>query len=94
MEGYVEDLDGAFQRARSTALPPSAWKLWGVRPDRPALATVYAGTLDDSRTLVPAGHIWTRSAQPWIRIPDDVYRHETQPPDMAELLRAAKARAG
>jgi hypothetical protein len=68
--------------------------LWGVRPDRPALATVYAGTLDDSAKLVPAGHIWTRSAQPWIRIPDDVYRHEMQPADMAELLRAAKARAG
>jgi hypothetical protein len=68
--------------------------LWGVRPDRPALATVYAGTLDDSRTLVPAAHIWTRSAQPWIQIPEDVYRHELQPPDMAELLRAAKARAG
>jgi hypothetical protein len=68
--------------------------LWGVRPDRPAIATVYAGTLDDSKTLVPAAHIWTRSAQPWIPIPDGVYRHEMQPADMAELLRAAKAPTG
>jgi hypothetical protein len=68
--------------------------LWGVRPDGTAIATVYAGTLDDSAKLVPAAHIWTRSAQPWIRIPDDVYRHEVQPPDMTELLRAAKARGG
>ena len=72
--------------------PRCVTALWGVRPDRAALATVYAGTLEDSAKLVPAGHIWTRSAQPWIRIPDDVYRHEMQPPDMAELLRAAKAR--
>ncbi len=68
--------------------------LWGVRRDRPELATVYAGTLDDSSTLAPAGHIFTRSAQPWIAIPDGALRYEGQPPDMLAFVRAWRARRG
>lgn len=96
-EGAAQAYDRPQPSGRTKTIfrcPRCLTALWGVRPDRPALATVYAGTLDDSAKLVPAGHIWTRSAQPWIRIPDDVYRHEMEPPDMTELLRAAKARGG
>jgi hypothetical protein len=97
-EGSAEPYDRPQPSGRTKTIfrcPRCLTALWGVRPDRPALATVHAGTLDDSAKLVPAGHIWTRSAQPWISIPDDVYdRHEMRPPDTAERLRAAKARAG
>lgn len=95
-EGSAEPYDRPQPSGRTKTIfrcPRCLTALWGVRPDRPALATVYAGTLEDSAKLVPAGHIWTRSAQPWIEIPADVYRHEMQPPDLAELLRA-KARGG
>ena len=71
-----------------------ATALWGVRPDRPTLATVYAGTLDSSASLVPIAHIWTRSAQAWIAIPEGALRYEQEPPDPLELVRAWKARAG
>ena len=37
------------------------------------------GTLDDSSWLMPTLHFWTRSAQPWVVIPDDATRYETQP---------------
>jgi hypothetical protein len=37
------------------------------------------GTLDDASWLVPTIHFWTRSAQPWVRIPEDTVRYETQP---------------
>jgi hypothetical protein len=40
------------------------------------------GTLDDTSWLVPTIHFWTRSAQPWIRIPDDATRYETQPDNL------------
>lgn len=66
--------------------------LWGVRTDRPQLATVYAGTLDASASLVPVAHIWTRSAQPWLAIPTSELRFETQPADMEPMVRAWRAR--
>jgi hypothetical protein len=41
-------------------------------PDRPELAFVKAGTLDDPSWLKPRVHIWCRSAQPWVALPADV----------------------
>ncbi|MBW2281828.1 MAG: GFA family protein [Deltaproteobacteria bacterium] len=43
------------------------------------LASVDGGTFDDTSWLVPAGHIWTRSAQSWIQLPEDSLRFETAP---------------
>jgi len=34
-------------------------------PGEPAMS-IKAGTLDDRSWLKPAGHIWTRSRQPWV----------------------------
>jgi len=50
------------------------------------------GTLDETRWLEPVAHIWVRSAQPWIRIPDGALVFEAQPPDDLALVRAWKAR--
>jgi len=54
------------------------------------LLSIDAGTFDDTSWIAPAGHIWTRSAQPWVRIPEDTVRHETQPTQdqFVELVRA------
>lgn len=73
--------------------PACLTALWGARPDAPTLATVYAGTLDDTSGLDPVGHIWTSSAQPWIAIPAGPLNHDRQPPDMLAFVRAWKARA-
>jgi hypothetical protein len=43
--------------------------------------SVKAGSLDDLTGLTPIGHIWTKSAQPWVplaALPGDL-RHETEP---------------
>jgi len=37
-----------------------------------ALCSVKAGTLDDTRGLVPDAHYFTRSKQAWTRLPADV----------------------
>ncbi len=37
------------------------------------------GTLDDRSWLVPAVHVWTRSKQPWVPIPEGVPCVEEQP---------------
>ncbi len=58
------------------------------------LAVLEPGTLDDTSWLRPVGHIWTRSAQPWVEIPEGAIRHERQPPDDGFLafVRAWKER--
>ena len=68
-------------------------RLWGV--SRVAgLAVLEPGTLDDTSWLHPVGHIWTRSAQPWVRIPEETRRFSMQPRDeeVLDLVRAWKQR--
>ena len=62
-------------------------------PERnPQTTIVKPGTLDDTTWLAPVGHIWTRSAQPWVRIPHDTVNYEAQPPDLSRLIAAWQAR--
>ena len=46
---------------------------------KPKLVAVKAGTLDWPADYAPAMHIWTRSALPWVVIPEGVPRFETEP---------------
>jgi hypothetical protein len=55
------------------------------------VAIVKPGTLDDTRWLHPVGHIWTKSAQPWVPIPKDGVNHEAHPADLAPLIEAWRA---
>jgi len=50
------------------------------RPARfPDTLNVKPGTLDDTSWLAPKMHVWTRSKQRWVSIPEDVRRFEEQP---------------
>jgi hypothetical protein len=62
--------------------------LWSERPDSKEYITVYGGTLDESPTLKPIAHIWTRDTQQWMKLPDDVLLFEENPPNMNPLLEA------
>ena len=46
---------------------------------KPKLVAVKAGTLDWPADYAPAMHIWTRSALPWVFIPEGLPRFETEP---------------
>lgn len=50
--------------------------------------TVRAGTLDDARALSPVGHIWTRSAQAWMRFEHDELVYEKAPEDGYAALKS------
>ena len=54
-----------------------------------AFRGVRAGSLDDTSWLRPTAHIWTRSKQPWIALPDGDRQFETQPDDIAGFLGGA-----
>lgn len=83
--------DGRIKRI--IRCPTCLTALWGVRPDAADLTTLYAGTLRDTSWIEPVGHIWTRSAQPWIRIPPSELNFEEQPPDMLAFVRAWQSRS-
>lgn len=75
---------------RSSFCARCSTRLFG--PSRAAgLAVLEPGTLDDTSGLRPVGHIWTRSAQPWVVIPEGVLRFDRQPTEGA-LLRAWQQR--
>lgn len=45
----------------------------------PGMIILRAGTLDRSDEIVPAVHIWTSSAQPWVMLPDKAPAFEKTP---------------
>ncbi len=49
-----------------------------VLPASPEIILVKAGTLDAPGDFAPAMHFWTRSALPWVTIPEGAPRHEQQ----------------
>jgi len=53
---------------------------WVVGAPRDGMVRVRAGTLDDTSWLRPARHIWTRSKQPWVTLPEGDEVFEAQPP--------------
>jgi hypothetical protein len=46
---------------------------------RKGMVSVKPGTLDDTSWLKPEMHLWTRSKQPWVIIPEGVEAYEKQP---------------
>lgn len=78
-----------FERARVDGrkklifrCPACLTALWGGHLTKRDYISIYAGTLDNSSMLSPVGHIWTDSAQPWVRIPSDTLNYGAQPLDM------------
>ena len=58
------------------------WVCGGSKLEAPAsteMRVVRAGTFDDTSWIKPAMHFWTRSAQPWVILPEDATIYETQP---------------
>jgi hypothetical protein len=66
-------------------------RLYATVSNRPGLCTVRAGTLDKSRDLSPVAHIWIRSKQDWVVLPDGLRLFEEMPgeADWFEILDTA-----
>ena len=66
--------------------PECGVRIWHGTAGSPEI-NIKAGTLDDTSWLVPAGHIWTRSKQPFVQIGADELNYQTQPADAYAALR-------
>jgi hypothetical protein len=67
-------------------------RLYNLPSRNNAIAVVKPGTLDDTSWLEPIGHIWTRSAQPWVRFEPGTLLYDGPPPDFTALSAAWQAR--
>ena len=73
--------DSGSRRVRWLCPECGSWISGTPRPGA-AVRTVRAGTLDDTSWLRPTVHLWTRSKQPWIALPDGDQSFATQPADL------------
>ena len=50
--------------------------------------SVKPGTLNNTKSINPVAHIWTRSAQPWVKIPSAVLQYSGNPPNFEAIFAA------
>lgn len=53
------------------------------------IISIKPGTLNDTRWLNPAGHIWVGSAQPWLQLDPACLQYAGNPDHFADLASAA-----
>jgi hypothetical protein len=58
-----------------------------------AVRTARAGTLDNTSWVRPTVHLWTRSKQPWIALPEGDHSFATQPTDLGGFFGTGAAAA-
>jgi hypothetical protein len=63
-------------------------RIFNTNSARPGVAVIRAGTLDRSNELMVTAHMWTRSKQPWLKLPESAPSWPEAPPpeDMARAL--------
>ena len=54
-------------------------RIYAVNKTREGMASLRCGTLDNSASVVPAAHLWVRSKQPWIDLPEGGKTIDEQP---------------
>ena len=67
MAAYDDKADSGNTLKRSFC-PKCGSSIMSESSGRPGAAVLKAGTLDDPSKIKPAMQIWTRSAQPWVKL--------------------------
>jgi len=73
--------------------PDCFGRIYNVNSERPGMAIVRGGTLDDPSELDPFAHIWVRRKRDWIAIREGVPAFD-ETPDPARFMELAMARRG
>jgi hypothetical protein len=66
-------------------------RIYGERKGRAESMNLRAGTLDDTKWLVPAAHTFMKSAQGWVRPAADAECYEIAPEDFRQLAEKWRA---
>jgi hypothetical protein len=87
---FCADCAGRIYGSRAGGSRAGGSRAGGSRAGRPEAVNVRAGTLDDTSWLIPAGHIFMRSAQRWDR-PSGADCFDASAPDYGAMARAWQA---
>jgi hypothetical protein len=74
----------------SWSCPQCACRIYGERPSRARAVNLRVGTLDDTSWVEDVVHVWTSSAQPWMRFGSGAITHPTQPVDFRVFVAEAR----
>lgn len=83
----VSSIANDGRERKNRVCPACETRLWSEPVDRPNLAILRPGTLEQAKDFAPVAHLFVRSALPWIAIPEGVARYDTKPDDPTELVR-------
>jgi hypothetical protein len=75
--------------ARCYFCPTCSNRIYHEDPEKPEVIRVKPGTFDDTSIIQPQMHVWTRNAQAWVKLPDDMPCYEMQP-DRAVLFEQSR----
>lgn len=84
--------DGRVKRGQLCA--ECGTRLWGEPRLNQAIRVLQPGTLDEPSRFRPVAHIWTRSAQPWVVIPEGVAVFVEQPEERMQLAKFWQSKHG
>ena len=61
-------------------------RIYATNSSRQGMASLRCGTLDNSASIVPVAHLWVKSKQAWIGLPEDAKTMAEQPRTNEEWL--------
>jgi len=82
----VSSIANDGRQRKNRICPACAIRLWSEPVNRPKLAILRPGTLQQAKEFSPIAHQFARSALPWFVFPSGVARYEAAA-EPAELLR-------
>src|SRR3954471_23304716 len=80
--GTLKEFERSSDSGRSLRCafcPECGTRIYHVPGYLQGVVNVKPGTLDDTSWLKPTGHMWMRSAQTWLMLPENTPQHPTQP---------------
>lgn len=77
---YFETKGDSGNPTRRGFCPTCGSRLFGLADMAPALMAISVASLDDPAVFKPTMHVYTKSAQPWDRIADDLPAFPGLPP--------------
>ena len=87
LKEWVRDLPSG-RRMACHFCPECGTRLFHQLLGQEDIISLKAGTLEDTRWLQPAGHIWTASQQPWVRLDQHSLQYPGNPDGFDALIAA------
>jgi hypothetical protein len=78
LRDFTRDSDSG-RRVRCAFCPTCGTRIYHDPAYAEGILNIKPGTLDDTSQLQPTIHVWTRSRQPWVTIPEGATCFERQP---------------